>query len=66
MPYDPHTISLQAELSTFAEHPYEAAAAQTMILGSVALVGSPDYATPDAQVGATRPDSAVRLERGPN
>lgn len=58
MPYDPHTISLEAELSTLPEHPYEDVAAQTMVLGSVALAGSPRYPIPD--VGATRPGTTVR------
>lgn len=63
MPYDPQTISLEAELSTLAEHPYEDVGAQTMVLGSVAPVGSLEYETPDGRVGATPPGASVRLER---
>ena len=47
MPYDPHTISLEAELSTLPERPYEDVAAQTMVPGSVALAESPRYPIPD-------------------
>lgn len=63
MPYDPQTISLEAELSTLAEHPYEDVDARTMVLGSVAPVGSLEYQTPNSPVGAPPPGLAVRLER---
>lgn len=55
MPYDPHTISLEADLSTLAEHPHEDVGEETVVLGSVALVRSLECKTPDGPIGATPP-----------
>lgn len=64
MPYDPHTISLDAELSTLPERPYEDGAAQTMALSSVALAESPRYPIPDAGQRDRTQRSVAGTEQG--